>query len=263
MQRFVAIKIVVANCSVLHNLKRSNPKGKIEFSKIGNLGDLCVTKIPLLTTRIVLWLNHVCYPGTYWSSVAYGVESSLKYVWKFFFEVIKLNWLQNIYWIDHTTLERVYGGLTPLSLRPKEKRLQFAGHFYRADKGSSLLLWRAPWVGRVQSSELYSDGELWCLGRGLHENSVHCCGRRMMMMMRIATEVAGGNVRGKGIHWLTCIYNNLKIYAHVLLWVVGFSRCPVWEAVEIKLFKIFRLVVRSKEGLTCIRNLRKGKPRRR
>lgn len=72
----VAIKIVVANCSVLHNLKRSNPKGKIEFSKIGNLGDLCVTKIPLPTTRIVPWLNHVCYPGTYRSSVAYGVELS-------------------------------------------------------------------------------------------------------------------------------------------------------------------------------------------
>ena len=102
---------------------------------------------------------------------------------------------------------------------------------------------------------------------GLHENSVHPGGRRrrmmMMMMMRIATEVAGGNVRGKGIHWLTCIYNNLKVYAHVLLWVVGFSCCPVWEGVEIKLFKIFGLVVRSKEGLTCIRNLRKGKPRRR
>ena len=69
------------------------------------------------------------------------------------FEVVMLNWLQNIYWIDHATLERVYGGLTPLSLRPKEKRLQFAGHFYRADKGSSLILWRAPWVGRVQSSK--------------------------------------------------------------------------------------------------------------
>ena len=150
------------------------------------------------------------------------------------FEVVMLNWLQNIYWIDHATLERVYGELTPLPLRPKEKRLHFAGHFYRADKGSSLILWRAPWVGRVQSSKLYSDGELWCLGRGLHENSVHSCDRRMMMMMmmmmmRIATEVAGGNVRGKGIHWLTCIYNSLKVYAHVLLWVVGFSRCPVWE----------------------------------
>ena len=194
-----------------------------------------------------------------------GIE--FKVFLKVCFEVIKLNWLQNIYWIDHATLERVSGGLTPLPLRPKEKLLQFAGHFYRADKGSSLILWRAPWVGRVQSRKLYSDGELWCLGRGLHENSVHSRGRRMMMMMmmmmRIATEVAGGNVRGKGIHWLTCIYNNLKVYAHVLLWVVEFSRCPVWEAVEIKLFKIFGLVVRSKEGLTCIRILRKGKPRRR
>jgi len=185
-----------------------------------------------------------------------GIE--FKVCLKVCFEVIKLNWQQNINWIDHATLERVYGELIPLSLRPKEKRLQFAGHFYRADKESSLILWRAPWVGRVQSSKLYTDGESWCLGGGLHENSVHSGSRRMMMMMmRIATEVAGGNVRGKGM------YNNLKVYAHVLRWVVGFSRCPVWEGVEIKLFKVFGLVVRSKEGLTCIRNLRKGKPRRR
>lgn len=193
-----------------------------------------------------------------------GIEfkECLKVCLKVCFEVVKLNWQQNINWKDHGTLERVYGGLTPLFLRPEEKRFQFSGHFYRAEKESSLILWRAPWVGRVQSSKVYSDGESWCLEGGLQENSVHSGGRRMMMM-RIATEVAGGNVRGKGIHWLTCIYNNLKVYAHVLLWVVGFSRRPVWEGVEIKLFKVFGLVVRSKEGLTCIRNLRKGKPRRR
>ena len=35
---------------------------------------------------------------------------------------------------DRTTLERIYGRLTPLSLRLKGKRLQFAGHCYWADK---------------------------------------------------------------------------------------------------------------------------------
>ena len=71
-----------------------------------------------------------------------GIE--FKVCLKVCFEVIKLNWLQNIYRIDHATLERVYGGLTPLPFRPKEKCFQFAGHFYRADKESSLIFWRAP-----------------------------------------------------------------------------------------------------------------------
>ena len=41
---------------------------------------------------------------------------------------------QNIGWRDRATLERIYGRLTPLSLRLKGKRLQFAGHCYWADK---------------------------------------------------------------------------------------------------------------------------------
>lgn len=43
----------------------------------------------------------------------------------------------------------------------------------------------------------------------------------------------------------------------------GFHAAQSEKVVDIKLFKIFGLAVRSKEGLTCIRNLRKGKPRRR
>ena len=36
--------------------------------------------------------------------------------------------VQNISWRNHATLETIYGGLTPISLRLKQRRLQFAGH---------------------------------------------------------------------------------------------------------------------------------------
>ena len=65
---------------------------------------------------------------------------------------------QNISWRDHATLARIYGEITPLSLRLKQRRLQFAGHCYRAEKEiiPSLLLWRPG--GRVHSRKLtYPD----------------------------------------------------------------------------------------------------------
>ena len=65
---------------------------------------------------------------------------------------------QNISWRDHATLDRIYGGLPPISLRLKQRRLQFAGHCHRAKEEiiSSLLLWRP--VGRVVSRKLtYPD----------------------------------------------------------------------------------------------------------
>lgn len=41
---------------------------------------------------------------------------------------------QNIGWRDPATLERIYGRLTPLSLSLEQKRIQFTGHYYWADK---------------------------------------------------------------------------------------------------------------------------------
>ena len=51
---------------------------------------------------------------------------------------------QNIHWKEHATLQRIYGKLKPISSRLCQKRLQFAGHCYRADDEivSSLLLLR-------------------------------------------------------------------------------------------------------------------------
>lgn len=69
---------------------------------------------------------------------------------------------QNISWRDRAVLERIYGGLTPVSLSLKQKLLQFAGHCYRADEEifSSLILW-CP-VGRVQSRKLTHPGQSDC-----------------------------------------------------------------------------------------------------
>ena len=62
--------------------------------------------------------------------------------------------VQNISWRDHATLGRIYGALTPISLRLQQKRLQFAGHCHRAlnEVISSLLLWRPS--GKVFSRKL-------------------------------------------------------------------------------------------------------------
>ena len=60
---------------------------------------------------------------------------------------------------DHATPEGIYGGPTPLSLRLKQKNLQFAGHCYWAKDEeiiSSLILW--PPVGRVHSRKLPYPG---------------------------------------------------------------------------------------------------------
>lgn len=46
---------------------------------------------------------------------------------------------QNFSQKDHAMLERVYGGLATLSLRLKQKHLQFTGHCYR-EIISSLIL---------------------------------------------------------------------------------------------------------------------------
>ena len=61
---------------------------------------------------------------------------------------------QNIHWKEHATLERIYGSLTPISQRLRQKRLQFAGHCRRAENEliSSLLLWRP--MGTIRSRKL-------------------------------------------------------------------------------------------------------------
>jgi len=94
---------------------------------------------------------------------------------------------QNFSQRDHAMLERVYGGLTTLSLRLKQKHLQFAGHCY-GEIISSLILW-CP-MGKVHSHKLKDPkvivrdsgrldtrdlSELWCLGRNLQECAV-CSG---------------------------------------------------------------------------------------
>ena len=69
-----------------------------------------------------------------------------------------LRTVQNISWRNHATLETIYGVLTPISLRLKQRRLQFAGHCHRAKHEiiSSLLLWHP--MGRVFSRKLtYPD----------------------------------------------------------------------------------------------------------
>ena len=61
---------------------------------------------------------------------------------------------QNIHWKERATLQRIYGKLKPISSRLCQKRLQFAGHCYRADDEivSALLLWRP--TGTVKSRKL-------------------------------------------------------------------------------------------------------------
>ena len=103
-------------------------------------------------------------------------------------------------------LERIHGGLTPLSLSLQQECLQFAGHFYWADEEIflSLILW-CP-VGRVQSRKLTclpwpkwlpgiqdlipgTWAQLWWIvvfGKK-SECPVHSGGWRMMMMMMMMT----------------------------------------------------------------------------
>lgn len=62
--------------------------------------------------------------------------------------------VQNISWRSHSTLKQIYGGLPSISIKLRQKRLQFAGHCHRAtgEVISSLLLWRP--AGRVASRKL-------------------------------------------------------------------------------------------------------------
>ena len=52
---------------------------------------------------------------------------------------------QNLSWQCYLTFARIYGKLTRVSTLVKSRRVQFAGHCFRADSEiiSSLLLWKA------------------------------------------------------------------------------------------------------------------------
>ena len=52
--------------------------------------------------------------------------------------------VKNLSWRDHPTKHNIYGSLKPLSQILKSRRVQFAGHCYRASSEviSSLLLWK-------------------------------------------------------------------------------------------------------------------------
>ena len=52
--------------------------------------------------------------------------------------------VKNISWRDHASLNRIYGNLPRVSAKLTQRRVQFAGHCYRADDEiiSSLLLWK-------------------------------------------------------------------------------------------------------------------------
>ena len=54
--------------------------------------------------------------------------------------------VQNIHWTQHATTEDIYGGLPKITSKLIQRRVQFAGHCYRAEKEiiSSLLLWNPP-----------------------------------------------------------------------------------------------------------------------
>ena len=52
--------------------------------------------------------------------------------------------VQNIHWTEHATLEKIYGSLPRVSHVLRSKRLQFAGHCFRATDEviSSVVLWK-------------------------------------------------------------------------------------------------------------------------
>ena len=52
--------------------------------------------------------------------------------------------VQNIHWLEHATLEHIYGDIPPLSQKVIKRRLSFAGHCHRATEEMihHVLLWR-------------------------------------------------------------------------------------------------------------------------
>ena len=54
--------------------------------------------------------------------------------------------VQDIHWTQHATIEDIYRGLPKISSKLIQRRVQFAGHCYRAEDEiiSSLLLWTPP-----------------------------------------------------------------------------------------------------------------------
>ena len=66
---------------------------------------------------------------------------------------------QNLSWKRHPTISEIYNQLPRVSCLVKSRRVQFAGHCYRADGEviSSLLLWRADYGQRRGRSLSFPD----------------------------------------------------------------------------------------------------------
>ena len=66
---------------------------------------------------------------------------------------------KNLSWRNHPTRELIYGDLCPVSSLVKARRVQFAGHCYRAENEviSSLILWRPPPNGRRSQKLTFPD----------------------------------------------------------------------------------------------------------
>jgi|TARA_B110001454_G_scaffold215734_1_gene237708 exonuclease III len=58
--------------------------------------------------------------------------------------------VQNIHWKQHATLDQIYGNLPRVSNKLSQRRVQFAGHCFRAEDEvvSSLVLWKPPYPNR-------------------------------------------------------------------------------------------------------------------
>ena len=75
--------------------------------------------------------------------------------------------IKNLSWRDHPTKATIYGSLKPISALSRTRRVQFAGHCFRASKEiiSSLLLWKPKLV--AQRSRKLTFPDVICRDTGL------------------------------------------------------------------------------------------------
>ena len=70
-----------------------------------------------------------------------------------------LMYVQNISWRSHPTLQTIYGDRPRVSQVVRSRRVQFAGHYFRATNEvvSPLILWKSQSVGRRSRKLTYPD----------------------------------------------------------------------------------------------------------
>ena len=85
--------------------------------------------------------------------------------------------VRNISWRSHPTLQTIYGDLPRVSQVVQSRRVQFAGHAFRATNEvvSPLILWKSQSVGCRSRKLTYPDVIASCVFD-------IDCGRKMMMM---------------------------------------------------------------------------------